>query len=187
MSIADGKIARATAERGRKLYPWEISALKREHRTVPIGEGGGECRWCGKVILGKRGKYIGKPDPARSWCRDADGRSECLREYNLHSRAEHQFAWLEANHGLKCAGCRVVNPTRRIDRHGWGHDTTVSDLEVDHIVPLWLVALTVPARDRRPYFGPDNLQLLCGKCHKAKSRREAAERAAMRRQLAFDF
>ena len=53
-------------------------------------------------------------------------------------------------------------------------------LEVDHRVPLWEVA-HLPPDERRPYFGPENLWLLCQACHKAKTKREAAERAAQRR------
>lgn len=55
----------------------------------------------------------------------------------------------------------------------------VSALEVDHVVPLWKVALK-PIELRRPYFGPDFLQLLCDRCHKAKTAAEAADRAAVR-------
>lgn len=58
--------------------------------------------------------------------------------------------------------------------------TRVCALEVDHRTPLWSIAHLRPD-DRRPFFGPDNLWLLCPTCHKAKSRREAAERAAVRR------
>lgn len=53
-------------------------------------------------------------------------------------------------------------------------------LQVDHIIPLWQVAHLPPA-ERRPYFGPDNLWLLCESHHKQKSRWEAADRAAIRR------
>jgi 5-methylcytosine-specific restriction endonuclease McrA len=53
-------------------------------------------------------------------------------------------------------------------------------LEVDHVVPLWSVA-HLPDDERRWYFGPGNLWLLCPACHKAKTKREAAERAALRR------
>lgn len=70
----------------------------------------------------------------------------------------------------------------------WGHATLVtlaSCLVVDHVVPIWKVLLTVPLELRRPYFGPDNLQLLCEvPCHKEKTRREATERAALRRSIA---
>lgn len=210
----------ATAER--ELYPWEIRALKTAHRRVRIGIGGGECRWCGKVILGKRGKYIGKPDPARSWCRDEDGGSPCVREYNLHSDSQTQFSYLEATRGLCCAWCKVEDPKawrsfgtswggmgsfppmpwegerkgqayfeaihayrrRCLDEFpDWGLYTPIEQitgLQVDHVIPLWKVALEIPEDQRRPYFGPDNLQLLCMKCHKIKTSQEAAERAAIK-------
>jgi hypothetical protein len=59
-------------------------------------------------------------------------------------------------------------------------DYRTSALEVDHKVPLWQVA-DLPPDERRVYFGPTNLWLLCPACHKAKTKREAAERAALRR------
>lgn len=66
----------------------------------------------------------------------------------------------------------------------------VCALEVDHRVPLWEVA-DLSDDERRWYFGPGNLWLLCPKCHKAKTRREAARRAHERRmaaaQLALPF
>lgn len=55
-----------------------------------------------------------------------------------------------------------------------------SALEVDHRVPLWEVA-DLSDEERRWHFGPGNLWLLCPKCHKAKTRREAARRAHERR------
>jgi hypothetical protein len=70
----------------------------------------------------------------------------------------------------------------------WGQGTLIerqSMLVVDHVEPLWRVLLTVPLEGRRPYFGPDNLQLLCeAPCHKEKTRREATERAELRRLIA---
>lgn len=58
----------------------------------------------------------------------------------------------------------------------------VSALEVDHIIPLWRVAMLTfeSTEERRTYFGPPNLQLLCQSCHKIKTAREARERAAER-------
>lgn len=52
-------------------------------------------------------------------------------------------------------------------------------LEVDHKVPLWSVA-QLPDDERRRYFGPENLWLLCPTHHKQKTAREAAERAAQK-------
>jgi hypothetical protein len=53
-------------------------------------------------------------------------------------------------------------------------------LELDHRRPLWSVA-HLPDEERRPFFGPDNLWLLCPAHHKAKTKREAAQRAHERR------
>jgi hypothetical protein len=53
-------------------------------------------------------------------------------------------------------------------------------LEVDHRIALWEVA-HLPDDERRWYFGPGNLWLLCPPCHKAKTRREAAKRAFEKR------
>lgn len=55
----------------------------------------------------------------------------------------------------------------------------VCALEVDHREPLWAVA-DLPDEERRWYFGPGNLWLLCPAHHKMKTKREAAERAAIR-------
>lgn len=56
----------------------------------------------------------------------------------------------------------------------------VCALEVDHRIPLWEVA-DLPDDERRWYFGPGNLWLLCPPCHKLKTKREAARRAYERR------
>lgn len=53
-------------------------------------------------------------------------------------------------------------------------------LEVDHRTPLWEVA-HLPDEERRWYFGPGNLWLLCGPHHKQKTIREAARRAEIKR------
>ncbi|MFL6864085.1 MAG: hypothetical protein ACJ8DZ_13910 [Allosphingosinicella sp.] len=55
----------------------------------------------------------------------------------------------------------------------------VSALDLDHRVPLWSVA-DLPDEERRWYFGPGNLWLMCPRHHKQKTKREAAERAALR-------
>lgn len=67
---------------------------------------------------------------------------------------------------------RLIGKMRSVD--------LVCALEVDHRTPLWSVA-HLPPDERRPFFGPDNLWLLCPPCHKAKSKREAADRAALKR------
>lgn len=147
----------------RALYEarWEERKRKRsttDHRKVPMPEypGRGHCTWC-----------AGKLDPA------VDGRrlswhETCLGVYFLHTRLDNQFAFLKERDGPVCAwpDCEI---------------TTYQGLEVDHKVPLWSVDQTLPLEELRWFYGPGNLWLLCGPHHKAKTKREAAERAAQRR------
>jgi 5-methylcytosine-specific restriction endonuclease McrA len=53
--------------------------------------------------------------------------------------------------------------------------------QADHIVPLWSLPAPLPLEQRGCFFGMANLWLLCTGCYKAKTRREAAARAAVRR------
>ena len=70
---------------------------------------------------------------------------------------------------------REVNPYPR-----YCQVERVVALEVDHRVPLWSVA-DLPDEERRWYFGPDNLWLLCPTHHGLKTAREAAYRAEIKR------
>jgi hypothetical protein len=67
--------------------------------------------------------------------------------------------------------------------HGLG-DTQdierVTALQVDHKTPLWSVDPSLAWPERRWFWGPGNLWLLCPDCHKAKTAREAGERARAR-------
>lgn len=54
------------------------------------------------------------------------------------------------------------------------------DCEVDHTVALWKVT-HLPDEERLAFYLLGNLQLLAVPCHRAKTKREAAERAQARR------
>lgn len=71
-------------------------------------------------------------------------------------------------------GARGWNATQGYMRRDW-----MATLEVDHIVPL--VDADEHGLDPLGRFGLENLQLLCVPHHKAKTAREAGERAARRR------
>lgn len=157
-------------------------------------KGEGWCRWCGKDVA----------KPARNWHR------ECLSEYFLHTRPDAQFHHLVKRDGKACSQCgssperwigQLVficgglvdeywsrDDMRRYGCYGerFGQATMIQRthaLHIDHTVPLWSVA-HLPDEERRPYFGPTNLNLRCSPCHKTKTAREAAERAALRRRAA---
>lgn len=53
--------------------------------------------------------------------------------------------------------------------------------QIDHIIPLWLVDRTLPFKKLIEYWRIGNLQALCDTCHKAKTAKEAADRAKMKR------
>jgi hypothetical protein len=147
----------------------------------------GSCRWCGGADVQKPSVY---------W------HPVCVDAYKAHTDPGHQLELLLTRDGPRCRCCRAGG-YRAAGSHvarpagmGWdeyfklwrdpeapGRYTTLGPaipLEVDHVRPLWSVA-HLPDDERRHFFGPTNLQLLCAACHKAKSAREAAERASIRR------
>ena len=132
------------------------------HRAVPMGkwEGPGWCKWCGGMICHPPGPKAGRQNKARYW------HPACVTEWELHSRAERQAAFLRKRDGEGCA---------------WPDCDSTDSLEVDHRVPLWS-ARDLPDDERRWYYGPGNLWLLCGHHHKKKTKDEAAQRALQRRQ-----
>ena len=138
--------------------------------------GDGWCTWCGEAVQ----------RPARTW------HKACFREYQLHTFPEVQRAAVIERDGAWCWECdesptkwlrtlqawRIGGPPEYV---GLYCDLRrVCALELEHEVPLWKVA-HLPDAERRPFFGIGNLRMRCPTCHKAKSKREAAERAAMRK------
>lgn len=53
--------------------------------------------------------------------------------------------------------------------------------EADHVVPLWSVDRSLSWEAIKHFWSLENLQTLCVACHRAKSAREAAQRADSRR------
>ncbi len=148
----------------------------------------GWCKWCGEEIIDRTGKNKGKRSYRRTTHRHSYGDDrDCAHEWALHTHLDTQRAYLAARDGDRCAICppdaghwedagpfpaymRVTGNWIR-----WSHE-----LEVDHIVELWEVA-HLPPDERRFYFGPENLWLLCkNRCHKMKSKEAASRRAAAR-------
>lgn len=155
------------------------------------------CCWCGEPIE-ERLKKNGEPYAVQaSWHRG------CVGEYRAACAPSEFYDNLAKRDGERCAVCgeRPMSwePTcgtqgqslTTVEWHSAGRPYPVycevryrPMLDVDHVVPLWKVA-HLPDQERRPYFLPGNLQLICRDlCHKEKSAREAAERAQLRRAAA---
>lgn len=165
--------------------PWLVKMrrdrARREARTVPMPRlRKGRCRWCTEPLSGRR----------TSW------HAACQEQFYLHTALWAQRSYVEARDGRACALCgadpiRCLKgvPTSQMVRlpdgsTGWIRYHAVSfpsALELDHEVPIWALSV-LPRRDRVAFFGPSNLRLLCPACHKAKTKREAAVRSALRRR-----
>lgn len=207
-----------TAKRQREIAAQKV---RDRVRKVPFPDhpkrGVGWCCWCGEEIIVEEGKKgAGQRSKRASW------HPGCVHQYNLHSRLETQFRFVEKRDGLRCSwpGCGA-SPERwhsdRIDcvdwnsparpptpwspnrkRTGRAYWRAVEEwrrgegmplvywqierrtaLELDHRVPLWSV-VDLPDEERRFYFGPGNLWLLCAHHHRAKTRDEAKQRARVK-------
>ena len=149
------------------------SWLKRPHRSPPPAvapiSGGrgcpslphedaslGHCRWCGKQTF----KADGTPSLGR---RLHSG--NCRRNFRVAG-----YGYVRDGVFLRDKGVCVVC--------GRGH-VLFGSWEADHIYPLWLVDRSQPGAWR--YWTLDNLQTLCKEHHDAKSKREARDRAHIRR------
>ena len=189
---------------------WDEQARKRQtvaHRSVPLPEpwkGPGWCRWCALIIIDQTGKRAGKQNKLRHWHPD------CKEEWLLHSDRVVQTRAIAKRDGLQCWDCKAKGhwshePKPSIWRgqdNRWDYDRWVyakdqpeaapgvllgaatpiywtHDFEVDHDTPLWAVR-HLPDEERRPFYGLRNLRLRCPPCHKAKTAREAADRARER-------
>lgn len=157
------------------------------HWNSPVGY----CRWCGEKIEAndKRRRHWHKP------CSDA---------YNIAVHLRAAYHKLVERDGPRCRDCGAEEgAVTRFEKSKsyWaavgmergnpnlyravqnGLATPVRPvhcrLEVDHEFPLWLVDREAP--DARRYWGLDNLALRCVDCHKAKTAREAGERAKIKR------
>lgn len=137
--------------------------------------GAGWCRWCGEATETSR----------RTW------HSECVQTYKLHTWPAVQIAFLKKRDGNRCWDCGA-SPEKWIGRgptyKPWSQDHVgpysslerVGALELEHETPLWKTT-HLPDEERRRFFGPENLRLRCRGCHKAKSARESADRAKVKR------
>ena len=149
-------------------------------RTFPMpvwpNKGKGWCRWCGESVQ----------KPALTW------HKACLTQYQLHTMPPVQIAFVRDRDGPTCWDCKGAREkwSRGGDTFRYPGDGThvghycpirlVSALELEHDTPLWKTT-HLPPEDRRRYFGPENLRLRCPVCHKAKTAKECADRAKVKR------
>jgi 5-methylcytosine-specific restriction endonuclease McrA len=123
----------------------------------------GYCRMCGEVVK----TFSGKLNKRARW------HTECVRKYNtIYNPSETRKILWKRDRG-KCVNCKNVMSKR----------SRTKDLKwhVDHIRPLYEQKGLKFEQLDLSYWEEDNLQTLCQPCHVAKSAKEAAERADMRK------
>jgi len=122
----------------------------------------GHCRWCGNPV----------PKGRRRWCSQ-----RCVDEFTIRAWPSHvRHIVFRRDKGV-CAICHIDNEAERAKvaearQEGWRQRKAALRWEVDHIVPVG---------DGGGGCGLDNLQTLCVPCHRAKTARQAAEKALRRR------
>lgn len=145
------------------------------------------CHWCnGKIVHGRAYQ--------RSWHDGRHDEPDCKYEWMLRTDRDVQKTFLMERQHMRCAGCAAIvgawanrfveisiverwrtwGPSwrKRFPENVWVGDYTsvawTTPMEVDHVVALGLVS-HLDDDERRLFFAPVNLQLLCSSCHKAKT------------------
>lgn len=116
----------------------------------------GTCRLCAGPVA----------KPRRTWCSDA-----CVQVWAIATSADRARAELMAFY----PGCWECGARSYLDDDLLWVDV---GLEVDHVVALW--SLSDDERTELRWWLPFNLQLLCRRCHRAKTAIEADVRARIR-------
>lgn len=166
----------------------------------------GTCKGCGEGIF-REGPPPRKVDRRRNW------HPECSHAHNLRTDRDTQVTFLIERDGLGCKGCGEIVGHWKAPFGGYGdgadinpdalrswgptwvkayprdvfvgqfcHATWTTNMEVDHVVALGLVA-HLEVEERRSYFDPPNLALLCGPCHNRKTKSDTAAIRARQREL----
>lgn len=143
-----------------KIHAERAKSRERAARTAQVRT---PPKWPGAKVPGRCNLCLAPvPKGRQTWCSQT-----CVDIWFLATTPNVQAAHLRLTYE-GCFECGVL--TRQT--------------EVDHIKPLW--SLEPHERRELKWWLPFNLQLLCDECHKAKTKREAAVRAALRRGQAGD-
>lgn len=129
---------------------------------------GKRCRMCPE----------GTPPPLK-WLHDLYGHREFVDTRRFYAETPERLARLWPTD--PAAGVRWSDRTAEQLAYGEHYRVWLEcALQVDHRVPLWAVA-DLDDAERRWFFGPGNLWLLCPRHHADKTRAEAGLRARARR------
>jgi 5-methylcytosine-specific restriction endonuclease McrA len=158
----------------------------------------GHCQWCGDPV---------RPGPTgrdRGWHQGRDEEPDCLRTYFI-ANGHHEAAKraLVARDGGRCQDCGQCCYVAVKHMTYWGAGEVARDpdsgrcseyphsvvswhrikaWQIEHEVPLWSIDRSLPWEQLIQYWLLPNLRTCCEDCHKAKTAREAVQRAKEKRQ-----
>ena len=143
---------------GRQRYVSKFDELRGRY-------GKGKCGNCGKEL----------PKRRRFWCSD-----ECVHAVQIQGKDWSVLRWKIIKERRKCAHCGTFVPKKQVKK--WSvdgldkGDLTYLDADGwvgDHITPIALGGAE---------FDENNIQLLCPKCNKVKTKQDMADIADARRK-----
>jgi hypothetical protein len=123
-----------------------------------MGEAG-QCQVCGQALTGKQSSFCG-----HRHCKE-------LHWYRLYDGVNWAKRHVCVRDGASCRNCGEVFEGSLVP--GGPVYPQPHALELDHIVPL----------EKGGGENPGNLQLLCARCHAAKSAAETTQRARLRKGM----
>ena len=185
--VVMGLMRRTVRENGEPLN-WRAQLQGRKPPILYGGIGSAFCPLCGQESY-SAGMWI------ESFGRRSRGgwHSVCVDAYRLWCAPQNEAREFALAQGLRCAesGAALVKVVEEesTDRYGlraWSKRETFVTMEVDHRIPLWRVWREIAAGEHSwpnvlDFWGYPNLAAITPEAHKAKSKREAAERARMKR------
>ena len=104
----------------------------------------GQCRWCDGIINDE----YGRRKMNSTW------HPECSEEYLMYYNSKHIRKYIKQRDYCECAECGDYDPR----------------FQIDHIRPLYEQKYKQPHEVDWSYWDEKNLQTLCRKCHKAKTK-----------------
>ncbi len=171
-STGSPKVWEAAVIRERPPWPGDIERLRRA-RLPAKDHGDRVCRLCART---------GLPNNRFSW------HPRCARLINAIWSPYASALWcLRRQRGL-CPCGKVLGELQEVHVYD-GRDCETGTFrwmplarayEIDHVVPLWQVAMMPEERRTIRWWLPGNLQVVCVPCHRAKTKLEARERASIR-------
>ena len=104
----------------------------------------GHCRWCDGIINDE----YGRRNMRATWHPD------CSEEYLMYYNSKHIRKYIKQRDYCECAECGEYDPR----------------FQIDHIRPLYEQKYKQPDEVDWSYWDEKNLQTLCRKCHKSKTK-----------------